>query len=59
MLKLQILNISYYFEYKTHILHILHIFPVEKLRYILNSRNEQLLIFFTKPTFKNWVHVKL
>jgi hypothetical protein len=34
-------------------------FPVEKLRCVLNSRNVYLLIFFLKPTFRNWMRLKL
>jgi hypothetical protein len=48
-------DIPYYFIYKVH---ILHIFPSEKLRAILNSMNVNLSNIFLKPTFKNWLCLK-
>lgn len=39
-------------------MYILHIFPFEKLRCILNSRNMHLSKFFLKPTFINWKCLK-
>jgi hypothetical protein len=45
MLHRCLIYIIYYFKYKTH---ILHIFPVEKLRCILSSKNVHLSNFFPK-----------